>query len=106
MIFVNTSLEVAMKRNESRARRVSDSIVKSSWNAVQQNIGKFSLFFKNVSFVVVDNNRTDEDVMRTVTKRVKSLLRRPVKNGRGEIVDTKRTSEKKKDKSHMHQNWY
>ena len=41
MIFVNTSLEVALQRNEKRARRVEDSIVKSSWNSVQQNIGKF-----------------------------------------------------------------
>ena len=81
MLFVNTSLDVALQRNEKRARRVSDDIVKRSWNAVQQNIGKFSLFFKN-GFVVVDNNRADEDVMRTVSKRVRSLLRKPVQNGR------------------------
>ena len=81
MIFVNTSLEVALQRNEKRARRVEDSIVKSSWNAVQQNIGKFSLFFKN-GFIVVDNNRADEDVMRVVSKRVRSLLKKPVQNGR------------------------
>ena len=81
MIFVNTSLEVALQRNEKRARRVEDSIVKSSWNSVQQNIGKFSLFFKN-GFIVVDNNRADEDVMRVVSKRVRSLLKKPVQNGR------------------------
>ena len=68
MIFVNTSLEVAMKRNESRARRVSDSIVKSSWN-VSTKYRKVFVVFKN-GFVVVDNNRADEDVMRTVTKRL------------------------------------
>ena len=42
MIFVNTSLDVALQRNEKRTRRVEDGIVKRSWSAVQQNIGKFS----------------------------------------------------------------
>tara|TARA_X000000950_G_scaffold283647_1_gene384938 strand:- start:2690 stop:3364 length:675 start_codon:yes stop_codon:yes gene_type:complete len=95
MIFVNTSLEVALQRNEKRARRVEDSIVKRSWNAVQQNIGKFSLFFRQ-GFVVVDNNRADEDVMRTVSKRIKSLLRKPVQNGRAKAWIQKELQKKKR----------
>ena len=52
-----------------------------SWKSVQQNIGKFSLFFKN-GFVIVDNNDAGEDIFNSVFKRVKALLRQPVKNGR------------------------
>ena len=81
MVFVNTSLDVALERNAKRPRRVPEPIVSRSWKAVQSNIGKFSLHFRN-GFIVVDNNDAKEDVFRQVTKRVKALLRKPVKNGR------------------------
>ena len=81
MVFVNTSLDVALQRNANRPRSVPESIVTRSWNAVQQNIGKFSLFFKN-GMVIVDNNDADEDMFTAVFKRVRGLLRQPVKNGR------------------------
>ena len=41
MIFVNTSLDVALENNQRRARTLKDSIVKDSWNQVQKNMGKF-----------------------------------------------------------------
>jgi len=81
MIFVNTSLDVALERNASRGRKVPEPIVTRSWKQVQNNIGKFSLHFRQ-GFIVVDNNDAKEDVFRQVTKRVKALLRKPVKNGR------------------------
>lgn len=81
MVFVNTSLDVALERNAKRPRKVPEPILTRSWKAVQSNIGKFSLHFRQ-GFIVVDNNDAKEDVFREVTKRVKSLLRRPVKNGR------------------------
>ena len=81
MVFVNTSLDVALERNAKRPRRVPEPIVTKSWKAVQSNIGKFSLHFRQ-GFIVVDNNDAKEDVFRQVTKRVKALLRKPVKNGR------------------------
>ena len=40
MIFVNTSLDVALERNAKRARTVPESIAIKSWNDVQRNIGK------------------------------------------------------------------
>ena len=39
MIFVNTSLDVALKRNAARARRVAEPMVVKSWKDVQANIG-------------------------------------------------------------------
>ena len=56
MIFVNTSLDVALERNARRPRSVPEDIVKKSWNQVQQNIGKFQQFFGNKNFIIVDNN--------------------------------------------------
>ena len=62
MIFVNTSLDVALERNEKRPRKLPESLVVQSWNNVQKNIGKFSQLFKN-KFIIVDNNKADEDVI-------------------------------------------
>ena len=81
MIFVNTSLDVALKRNTERSRSVSEAIVVKSWKDVQANIGKFSNIFRQ-GFIVVDNNDAGEDVFKAVYKRVKGLLRKKVKNTR------------------------
>ena len=77
MIFVNTSLDTALKRNAERERSVSDSVATNSWRTVQSNIGKFSQHFRQ-NFVVVDNNDSKEDVMTPVFKQIKSLLRKKV----------------------------
>ena len=81
MIFVNTSLDVALKRNSKRARSVAEPIVVKSWKDVQANIGKFSNMFR-AGFIVVDNNNAGEDVFDQVWKRVKGLLRKKVTNTR------------------------
>ena len=80
MIFVNTSLDVALERNEKRPRKLPESLVVQSWNNVQKNIGKFSQLYKN-KFVIVDNNKADEDVITGVFKRVRSLANKKVTNG-------------------------
>jgi dephospho-CoA kinase len=81
MIFVNTSLDVALERNADRPRSVAEPIVVKSWKDVQANIGKFSNIFR-AGFIVVDNNNAGEDVFKEVYKRVKGLLRKKVKNAR------------------------
>jgi len=81
MIFVNTSLDVALERNAARPRSVAEPIVVKSWKDVQTNIGKFSNMFR-AGFIVVDNNNAGEDVFKEVYKRVKGLLRKKVKNTR------------------------
>ena len=44
MIFVNTSIEVALERNANRERTVPEDVAINQWKAVQGNIGKFNLF--------------------------------------------------------------
>ena len=79
MIFVNTSLDVALQRNAERPRSVPESIVTKSWNDVQSNIGKFSQYFR-ANFIVVDNNNATEDVFVKVFKQIKGLLKKKVRN--------------------------
>ncbi len=81
MIFVNTSLDVALKRNAERARSLAEPIVVKSWKDVQANIGKFSNMFRS-GFIVVDNNNAGEEIFTSVWKRVRGLLRRKVQNTR------------------------
>ena len=80
MIFVNTSLDVALARNEKRPRKLPEKLVVSSWNNVQKNIGKFSQLFQK-GFIIVDNNDPDENVITDVFKRVRSLANKKVQNG-------------------------
>ena len=81
MIFVNTSLDVALERNEIRSRKLPTNVVTQSWKEVQKNIGKFSNFFKG-NFIIVDNNASDENPMTDVFKRVLKLVKRKVSNSR------------------------
>ena len=82
MIFVNTSLDVALERNQKRDRTVPESVAIKSWNNVQRNIGKFSQYFRQ-NFVVVDNNdplENDGMIFNSVFKQVKRLANKKVVN--------------------------
>ena len=79
MIFVNTSLDVALKSNAERDRVVPPSVVTKSHKAVQSNLGKFSSHFRG-NLVIVDNNDRKEEPIKMAFKHVKHLLRKPVKN--------------------------
>ena len=81
MIFVNTSIDVALQRNEERARSLQSSFVIKSWKDVQANIGAFNNMFRK-GFIVVDNNDAGEDVFQSVWKRIQGLLRKKVTNTR------------------------
>ena len=81
MIFVNTSLDVALQRNAERARSLPNDDVVKMWKAVQSNIGQFSNIFRG-NLIIVDNNDAGEDVFKQVYKRVQGLLRKKVQNTR------------------------
>ena len=76
MVFVNTSLEVALKRNQLRARKVPDAIVISNHKQVQQNIGKLQRIFGTSNFIIVDNNKVADDVNPTVYKAIRRMVTR------------------------------
>ena len=88
MIFVNTSLEVALQRNIDRGnkgdRTVPEYIVKTSWKDVQSNIGKFQNLFGVGNMVIIDNSKDDRElttqVMNKVGKAVRRLLTQPIKS--------------------------
>ena len=88
MIFVNTTLEVALERNEKRDRVLPQKIVSDSHKSVNRNIGAFQGLFGSSNFMVVDNNDTiDEEKAK---KRFKML----VKQGLSKFVKAPITSKK------------
>jgi len=84
MVFVNTSLEVAIARNARRERTIPEYITKTSWEGVQNNIGKFQRLFGMAKFIVVDNNKSDLELVTLTMNRIGKLVRRfitsPVQN--------------------------
>ena len=90
MIFVNTTLEVALQRNELRDRVLPKSIVEASHKEVNRNIGAFQGLFGSGNFMIVDNNqhKTEEKAK----KRFKML----VKQGLSTFIKKPITSEKAK----------
>ncbi|MBT4208604.1 hypothetical protein HOE22_09710 [Candidatus Woesearchaeota archaeon] len=88
MVLVNTSLEVAQKRNQQRDRILPPALLKKSWSDVQKNIGAFQNLFKQ-NFVIVDNSKhlSDKEAeakfVPLVTKVVRKFANMPIKNPLG-----------------------
>jgi len=88
MIFVNTTLEVALQRNQERDRILPPDLLEKSWKDVQQNLGSFQNLFKN-NFVIVDNSKhlnakeSEAKFVPLVTKVVRKFVAKPIKNKLG-----------------------
>lgn len=86
MVFVNTSLEVALERNQQRERSVPEDLVRKMWQEVQANIGKFQNLFGANRMLIVDNSTYDnKQVIDKVEREINKLLRNPVENPLGKI---------------------
>ena len=83
MVFVNTSLEVALQRNKLRARSVPEDIVTDSWKQVQGNMGKFQGVFPGMLIVDNSNKLSGDDAKDFgvgMARAGMKLLNKPVKN--------------------------
>jgi len=84
MVFVNTSLDVALERNKNRPRSIPEYIVTNSWNGVQRNIGQFQRIFSPNRMLIVDNNRSEKELvtltLNTAAKFIRSQLRSTPQN--------------------------
>jgi predicted kinase len=97
MIFVNTSLEVALERNASRDRTLSPKLVTKIWKACQNNLGAFQSMFSG-NFIIVDNTEykkyqskvrdrksgeikiIDTAIAQNIQKSINAFLRKPIYN--------------------------
>lgn len=79
MVFVNTDLDIALERNQSRERKLPPELVKKSWQAVQNNMGKFQGLFGASNMLIVDNSEYKE-FTNIVKKAANSFMSQPVQN--------------------------
>ena len=75
MIFVNTSLDVALQRNRNRPRSIPEYIVTNSWNSVQQNIGQFQRIFSPNKMLIIDNNRSEKELVSQTLNQAAKFIR-------------------------------
>ena len=97
MVFVNTSLEVALSRNAERDRTLPDDLVRQIWKDCQNNLGAFQGMFGG-NFIIVDNtsynknvykftdrktgkvSTTDKPIASNIQKSIDQFLRKPIYN--------------------------
>lgn len=83
MVFVNTSLDVALKRNASRARQLPETLVKQIWTACQDNLENYKKLFGDRNFWEIDKSGDDTDT-HELAKAIYHFLRRPIENPIGQ----------------------
>lgn len=82
MVFVNTNLDMAQKRNKMRPRQLPEEMIEKMWHAVQDNMMKFQQLFGNANFYIVDNSGGLEDPDRkenfvAVEKNIRKFVNEP-----------------------------
>jgi len=80
MIFVNTTLEVALERNSKRERSVPEYITRKSWQQVQSNIGRFQNTFGMGNMIIIDNSKDDKELTTIVMNKCSQAVRRLLNN--------------------------
>jgi predicted kinase len=86
MVFVNTSLDVAQKRNQKRDRILPPDLLEKSWKDVQKNLGSFQSLFGNQNFLLIDNSsyldakQAENKFSILVSKHIKKFISKPIKN--------------------------
>lgn len=83
MLFVDTSLEVALLRNQIRGRSLPDENVIDAWEHVQANREAFRDYFGAKNFVEVDATK-DGPIPATIHAAAAAFVRRPVVNPIGQ----------------------
>ena len=76
MIFVNTSLEVALDRNKKRDRTVPEFITRKSHKEIQSKMGILHKMFTPGNFYVIDNNSSEKELVTTTLNKAAAIVRR------------------------------
>lgn len=86
MVFVNTSLEIALERNQMRDRKLADDMVEKMWQEVQNNLGNFQDLFGSENMIIIDNSKNGNDaLLKSIEKYISKKVNTPVKNHLGKM---------------------
>lgn len=117
MVWVNTSLETVLKRNQMRKRHVDEDFIKETYNKLEKYRGYYKTQFKPFLMINNDDGEFTDDIMLASYKKMRSFFSSPInnfigqdlkedmiKNGQKYLLDTD-----KYDKSYLNkliENWY
>ena len=76
MIFVNTSIDIALQQNAGRSRKLKPEVVRATWEEVQLVKDGLANLFPG-RFIEIVNNRAGEDVFRKSFVEIGKLIKRP-----------------------------
>jgi hypothetical protein len=79
MLYINTTLDVAQKRNADRARKLKPELVAKIHHDVQANLGAFQRLFGRLDFAIIDNTEYGP-LPADVEEAINDWLAQPLKN--------------------------
>ena len=74
MIFVNTDLQTALRRNKKRERTLPDDLIHKNFAVIEQNLGKFQRLFDDVH--IITNSDSTQDQLPEQLERVEKDVRK------------------------------
>ena len=74
MIFVNTDLETALRRNKNRPRSLPTELIHKNYAVIEQNLGKFQRLFNDVH--IIDNSTSAQNTMPGQIEQVEKDVRK------------------------------
>lgn len=101
MVFVNTTLNKAIERNNKRERKLPEQIVRDIWHGSQESLKKYKQYFgkvANTDFVEVDNSKDVDKIEfdRKIEKTVSAFLRKQPTNAKAKQWIQSELNNKKK----------
>ena len=74
MIFVNTDLQTALRRNKERERTLPDKLIHNNFEIIKQNLGKFQRLFNDIH--IINNSDDEQDTMPEQIEQVEKNIRK------------------------------
>jgi len=74
MIFVNTDLQTALRRNKERERTLPDKLIHNNFGIIKQNLGKFQRLFNDIH--IINNSDDEQDTMPEQIEQVEKNIRK------------------------------
>ena len=74
MIFVNTDLETALRRNKERERTLPDKLIHQNFEIIEQRLGEYQRMFNDVH--IINNSESTQDTMPDQIAQVEKNIRK------------------------------
>ena len=74
MVFVNTDLETALRRNKERERTLPDKLIHQNFEVIEQRLGEYQRMFNDV--LVIDNSESTQMSMPAQLVHVEKNIRK------------------------------